>query len=148
MTSLSWVTRHASIEAQAYILACDRTGDLASGGHGTANTHGDHGRGSSSASATSAWSLLLPGSSACLRPPSGASRPNRRPTPRRRSQQASPRPGTRRTASNVGGCGLPGAAEPKHPLSRPVYWTLRSRVRPACLPEVLGVVPAMIVMSM
>jgi DDE family transposase len=38
--------------------------------------------------------------------------------------------------------GLPGATEQKHTFSRPVYWTLRSRVRPACMPEVLGVVPA------
>jgi hypothetical protein len=37
--------------------------------------------------------------------------------------------------------GLPGAAEQKSTLTRPVYWTLQSRVRPPCLPEVLGVVP-------
>jgi hypothetical protein len=42
VTFLSWVTRHASIEARAYIWACDRQGDLASGGYGTASSHGDH----------------------------------------------------------------------------------------------------------
>ena len=47
VTFLSWVTRHTSIEARAYIWVCDRTGDLASGGHGTASSHGDHYRGSS-----------------------------------------------------------------------------------------------------
>ncbi len=46
VTFLSWVTRHASIEARAYSGVCDRTGDLASGGHGTASRHGDHDRGS------------------------------------------------------------------------------------------------------
>jgi hypothetical protein len=47
VTFLSWVTRHTSIEALAYIGVGDRTGDLVSGGHGTASRHGDYYRGSS-----------------------------------------------------------------------------------------------------
>src|SRR5919198_4367119 len=38
--------------------------------------------------------------------------------------------------------GLPGATEPKDPRSRPVCWTRRLHVRPARLPEVLGIGPA------
>jgi hypothetical protein len=37
--------------------------------------------------------------------------------------------------------GLPGATEQKPTRSRPVCWTLRSGVRPACMSEVLSVVP-------
>jgi hypothetical protein len=46
VTFLSWVTRHIAIAAWACILAGDRTDDLASGGHGTSSSHGDHCRGS------------------------------------------------------------------------------------------------------
>jgi hypothetical protein len=41
----------------------------------------------------------------------------------------------------VFGEGLPGATEQKSTLSRPVCWTLRSCLRPTCMPEVLGVIP-------
>jgi hypothetical protein len=38
------------------------------------------------------------------------------------------------------GVGLPGAAEQKSTLTRPVRWTRRSRLRPTAMAEVLGVV--------
>ena len=47
VTVLSRVMRHASIGPWACISAGDRRGELAPDGHGTASSHGAHGRGSS-----------------------------------------------------------------------------------------------------
>jgi hypothetical protein len=44
---LSRVMRHVSIATGVYILACDGKGARAPGGHGTANSPGDHDHGSS-----------------------------------------------------------------------------------------------------
>jgi hypothetical protein len=44
------------------------------------------------------------------------------------------------------GLGLPGAAEQKGMLTRPVYWTLLSSLRSTDMAEALGIVSMMVVL--